>query len=66
MVTKQVNLSLPRGCEEKRILREVAKILGCPSGGMAPKQAIQGHVLLKSQDHKESRDLMCVVDCSSL
>ena len=41
LITKQVNLSLPRGCGEKHILREVAKILGCPSGGTAPKQAIQ-------------------------
>ena len=39
--TGQVDLSQPRGVGEKRILREVAVLLNCPSAGAAHKQAIQ-------------------------
>lgn len=40
-IDQKVDLSLPRGTGEKKLLRDVAKMLGCHSGCVAPKQAIQ-------------------------
>ena len=37
----QTNLDLPRGEGEKKLLREVAILLGCPSAAGLPKRAIQ-------------------------
>jgi hypothetical protein len=37
----QVDLTLPRGVGEKRLLREVAMLLGCQSAAWLPKRAIQ-------------------------
>ena len=37
----QVDLSLPRGIGEKRLLREAAVLLGCRTASKLPKRAIQ-------------------------
>lgn len=37
----QVDLSLPRGVGEKRLLREAAALLGCHGAASLPKRAIQ-------------------------
>ena len=37
----QVDLRLPRGVGEKKLLRDVATTLGCHVGAAAPKRAIQ-------------------------
>lgn len=36
-----MDLSLPRGIGEKRLLREVAELLGCHNASRLPKRAIQ-------------------------
>ena len=54
----QTDLSLPRGVGEKRILREAAVILGCPSASALPKRAIQfGSRMAKLAGTSNSREL---------
>ena len=62
----QLDLTLPRGVGEKRLLREVASILGCHVAAALPKRAIQfGSRMAKLAGSSNSRELGSDV-CSRL
>eukprot|EP00731_Ephydatia_muelleri_P018594 Em0011g634a len=57
-MTSKLDLTLPRGVGEKRLLREVATILGCHVAAMLPKRAIQfGSRMAKAAGSSNGREL---------